>query len=119
MQNPQNSGTRPERFRTVPGKLFLDPASGDVETSELTGTFVVRPTRHSNGVPDDVYDTYSEIIENGALGRLYARPAQPWSQGEAATFFQSQYLDALNWWKSRASDEAQVGVPRRVKYGGL
>lgn len=57
----------------------------------LTMRFAVRPTRSSTTVDESLYDRWAEAIANGALARLYAVPAQPFSNPDMGVYRSSKF----------------------------
>ncbi len=79
----------------------------------------VKPTLSATAIDDRVVNKYDEVLVDGALGRLLSMPRKPWTDFNLAEFhyinFESEKASA----RTKASEEFQTGVPRKVKYGGL
>lgn len=95
-----------------------DPGPGPAVEALLAATMCLRPTREAVELDDDVADRFGEMIEFGAIARLLSQPRQEWTDLNTSVFYRVQFDDYINLWRSKASDDGQVGVRRRVRYGG-
>lgn len=107
---------RPRYHRISAGNLIIAPAPGP--GGELRGAFCLRPTRGAYALDDRIADEFGEIIEHGTLARLLNVPHKDWTDREAVGYYRALFTEAVDDWRSRAADDGQVGVPRRVRYGG-
>lgn len=62
-----------------------------------TGTALValKPARLDANLPADLFDQWFEAMLSGTLGRLYALPAKPWSDGKAALVHMRSYSSKI------------------------
>ena len=79
----------------------------------------VKPTLSATAVDDRVLNKYDETLVDGALGRLLAMPRKPWTDYQLAEYHFVQFESEKSSARSKATDEYQTGVARKVKYGGL
>ena len=79
----------------------------------------VKPLLTATAIDDRVVNKYDEVLVDGALGRLLAMPRKPWTDFQLAEYHFVQFESAKAAARTRASEEFQTGVPRKVKYGGL
>jgi hypothetical protein len=79
----------------------------------------VKPLLTSKSISDVIENKYDEDVIHGALSRLYFMPRKPWSDIKLGAYHREQF--ELSWPGARAdaANEFQLGVIRKVKYGGL
>lgn len=97
-------------------QLFDDP--GEDVSAQLSGRFVLVPTRTATDIVDAAAYKYAEALEAGALHRLYRIPNQPWSDASLAGFYGGTFEAAVDRYAAEAADGDMVGVPRKTGYGG-
>lgn len=79
----------------------------------------VKPLLSATQIDDVVLNKYDEVLVHGALARLYLMPRKPWTDANLAQYHEGLFRMAIPPARSEATDEFQVGVPRKVKYGGI
>jgi hypothetical protein len=111
---------RPSHFVVTRNLLEVvpDPGPGPSVEAMFTVLSCIRPTRDALELDDDIADRFGEIVENGAISRVLSQPKTEWTDLQLAVYYRSQFEDQVNTWRSKASDDGQVGVARRVRYGG-
>jgi len=62
---------------------------------------------------------HSDALVAGALGKLFAIPEEPWTNGSMASYYTGAYEVAKDDAKSTSADGRMQGVARKVRYGGL
>lgn len=81
--------------------------------------FSVKPLITATELSDLLVNKYDQKLINGALGRLYMLPRKPWTDFNLGQYYNTLFMGSWPEAKAESSDEYQVGVPRRVQYGGL
>lgn len=79
----------------------------------------VKPLRTATAINDVLVSRYDESLIHGALGFLYRLPRKPWTDIKLAQYHEVMFLNSIPSARADAAEEFQVGVPRKVKYGGL
>lgn len=79
----------------------------------------VKPLRTAAALDDVLLNKYDEYLIHGALGYLYFMPRKPWTDLNQGQYHQAAFMNSWAQARAEAADEFQVGVPRKVKYGGL
>lgn len=100
-------------------EVAQDPGPGPAVEALLSATMCLRPTREAAELDDDIADRFGEMIEFGAIARLLSQPRQEWTDLNTSMLYRMQFEDYINTWRSKAADDGQIGVGRRVRYGGL
>lgn len=118
MQRRTGRCGQPRFFRIARGARLLHVAPDPGDANQLSGEFVLLPSRGAQGLDDELVSTYGEAIELGALYRLLRQPHQQWTDVEAAKVYGAEFANALDVWRRRATDDGMVGVGRKVRYGG-
>ena len=81
--------------------------------------FSVKPTLSATTIDDVLVNKFDQRIIYGALGRLYFIPRKPWTDFNLGQYYTTMFQNSWAEVRAEAVDEFQVGVPRKVKYGGL
>jgi len=119
MRHRADRSGKPKVYRIARGAGYMYVAPGEqADGDAFHGEFVLLPTRGAQGLDDEVADAYGEVIELGALYRLFRQPHQQWSDGKAAEFYMLEWQNKLAQWRQRAEDGGMRGVVRKVRYGG-
>jgi hypothetical protein len=77
----------------------------------LTMSIAIRPSRSSTSVDDSLFERWAEGIASGALARIYATPAQPFSSPELALARSAMF--------KAAKADAQAEKQRELTVGPL
>mgnify|MGYP006425768585 CR=1 FL=1 len=109
---------KPETFAAEQGNITVYPDPGEDVSENMEALLVLSVSRTMTSIPDEVYDQYGEVIRSGALGRLMTMPNRPWSAYEVGRMHLSYYSEEVERWQAKAPDDGNVGVARRVRYGG-
>lgn len=115
VEGGSRGASTPTQYQAGINRLTLNAL---VEADQLRTTWAARPLRTAREFDEAVTDRWGEIFEHGAFARLLVVPNQPWSEPQLATFYGGLFAEAVAVWKSRATDEGQIGVIREVAYGG-
>jgi hypothetical protein len=98
---------RPSYYYPLPeDRIRVYPTPVDDETNAVTPRVVLMPTIELTTLSDDYAWTYERLLVQGAIAHL----------GGASW---SEYERACHEARSHATDGNQVGVARKVRYGGL
>lgn len=79
----------------------------------------VKPLRTATTLDDVLVNKYDEVLIHGALGYLCLMPNKPWTDFNLGQYHETQFQSSIPGAQTAATDEFQVAVPRKVKYGGL
>lgn len=79
----------------------------------------VKPLRTATTLNDVLMNKYDEVLIDGALAYLYLMPRKPWTDGALAAVHSARFQASFAGARAAAADEFQVGVARKVRYGGL
>lgn len=81
------------RFVTqvMPDQVTLVPIPGPGLTGAITAFVSLRPTRASTTCDGSILERWAEVVGQGALSRLYATVAQPFSNPGAAAVARSKF----------------------------
>lgn len=93
------------RWQIAPPAALVDLVSP--QTAVRTGEAIValKPVSLEADLPAHMWTQWFETILDGTLGRLYALPAKPWSNGPLAQYHGTRFRQGLN----RARDIAARG----------
>ena len=93
------------RWQIDPPARLVDLVSP--QTTLRTGDAIValKPVSLEADLPQHMWTQWFETILDGVLGRLYALPAKPWSNGQLAQYHGTRFRQGLN----RARDIAARG----------
>lgn len=83
----------------------------------IAGELVLTTTRHSRGIPEDVFDEYEDILRDGVLGEAFAQINRPWGNPGLAQMYMSNFLAGI----ARVSRKAgqQRSYRGTTGYGGI
>lgn len=98
--------------------FFLAPVPASTTTGAIQVRAVLKPTHTSSACDSDVMNNFRDTIINGALFRLLRMPAKIWTDMSAAGVYGSLFNEGI----TRAEQDARganVGVSRKVNYGGI
>lgn len=98
--------------------LLLGPIPAASLTNGLEIRLILKPTRTSSSIPDELYDDYYEAILRLALYRILSIPRKDWSDPATARDQFALYQGELLRAKQRAR-QAEGGSVPIVSYGGL
>ena len=101
--------------KEVRNVLILVPQPTVLYPAGLTARIAVAPSRTSVNVDAEFYNLFLEIVVNGALGRLYSTPDQPYSNPQMAMAKTAMFRHQMT--------EVQIAVnrglsrtPTRIEY---
>ena len=109
---------RPTRYAARDRRITVYPDPGADISNQLEAQVVLTLPRAFTRVPDDLYERYGDAMRAGAIGRLATMPARPWTAYEVGRMHLAYYAEEVERWQAKAADDGNVGVPRRVRYGG-
>jgi hypothetical protein len=98
--------------------FYLAPVPSSSVSLGIQIRAVLKPTHNSSACDNDVMNNYRDTIVNGALFRLLRMPNVEWSDMGAAGVYSNLFMEGVE----RAEQDARganVGVYRKVKYGGI
>lgn len=98
----------------APDTLTLTPTPDSTVTDLVNPIVWLQPSRDSTTVDDSLYEWFKEGITGGALARCMAVPGQPYSNPQAASYYQLQFNTALSDARTRRQREHARG-PLRVQ----
>lgn len=98
--------------------LILGPIPSDTLTGSLEVCLVLKPSRTTSSLPDELFDDYYEAILRLSLYRLLSMPGKDWSNPQAAKEQYALYRAELQRAEQRARKAEGRSVPI-VRYGGL
>ncbi len=99
--------------------LRLSPTPASTSTGLYVTRVAVKPTLAATTVDDLVLSKFGEEFIHGALSQLYLIPRKPWTDAGLAQYHQTLFRDSFTGARTKAADEFEVGVARKVKYGGI
>jgi len=99
--------------------LRLVPTPSTTVASLYDVRVAVKPLRTATTLDSVLTNHYDEELIHGALSHLYLIPRKPWTDLNLAQYHQGMFLNSMPRARAEATDEFQVGVARKVKYGGL
>lgn len=107
----------PTSWSYVADKLSLYPAPDSV--NNLSVTVIMRPELDSAADLDDVYFHHREVIADGAMAFLFAMPAKPWTNQQAAQEAYARFGRAILALRARNRAGGQVnnGTLKGVRFG--
>jgi len=79
----------------------------------------VKPLRTATVIGDVLANKFDEDLINGALSFLFLMPRKPWTDLQLGMSYKAQFLSSMPGARAAATDEFQVGVGRKIRYGGL
>jgi hypothetical protein len=91
--------------RTI--RVFPTPDSRET----MAVSAVLKPARSATGVEDWIYDTWADIIVNGAIAQLAIMPGKEWSDVSLAAMHKNMFEQAIT--KTRIRESR--GVPLQVR----
>lgn len=113
------TNAKPEYYRIAGVNVLVvqaaPPAAG--ENFELEA--LARPTRSATELDDELVAKHGDTIEEGALGYLLRQPRQAWTDYNASRIHLAFFLEEIDKQTALAADDGNVGVVRRVRYGGI
>lgn len=116
-QNGQSS--TPKYFvKQSSALVWLAPTPATTSVSSTIIRAVLKPTHTSKSCDNDVMNDYREAIINGALHRLLRIPNRDWTDYKHSQVYGALFVQAVADAERRARN-ADTGVSRRVKYGGI
>lgn len=109
---------KPTRYASLDKNITVHPDPGEDVSEQLEAQVVLTLPREFTTVPDELYSRYGDAMRSGALGRLMTMPARPWTAFDVGRMHLSYYAEEIERWQGKAADDGNVGVARRVRYGG-
>lgn len=109
--HPLESGTpgTPKHYtQRDPMEVILVPRPQAAQRSAMTMRVAICPTFEASKVSDALTEKWRDAIIHGALARMHAHHAKPWTAGDMASFHQSQFNTAIE----SAREEVQRGLTR-------
>jgi len=112
---------RDARYYVLDGNniIRLVPTPSTTVASLYDIRVAVKPLRTATTLNDVLVNKFDENLIDGALAYLYLMPRKPWSDTKLAQYHKAMFINSLPGARAAAADEFQVGVPRKVRYGGL
>jgi len=109
----------PEYFVKVSQSLFwLVPVPNVTKVSSTVLRVQLKPTQTSLSADDELMSDYRDTIVNGALFRLLRLPSKEWTDLSGASVYGSIFNEGIAAADRRAR-HADVGIARKVAYGGV
>ena len=99
--------------------LRLVPTPATTTANMYDIRVAVKPLRTATVLDDLLVNRFDEELIHGALAYLYVIPKKEWSDPGMAAFHEARFLESFAGARAAAADEFQVGVHRKVRYGGL
>lgn len=119
-QGRYSNGSMPKAFRVgASNTLHVAPAprEGEEAHERLTVIAALRPVRHASVIDDEALKRFEEPLLDGARWKLLAMP-DTWGNSSTAEYYRKLFQEAIAYHTGLAADDGQVGVIRRVQYGG-
>lgn len=117
-RDAENRGT-PEYFMKITQSLFwMVPVPNETLASSTIVRAQLKPTLTSNATDDEVMSDYRDTIVSGALFRLLRMPSKEWTDYAGAQVYGALFQEGIQQ-AERRGRHADVGVARRVSYGGI
>lgn len=98
--------------------LWLVPVPSTTTAGSTVIRAVLKPTHTSKSCDNDVMNDYRDTIVNGALFRLLRIPNRDWTDYKHAQTYSALFAQGMVDAERRARN-ADTGVSRSVKYGGM
>ena len=109
----------PEYYVKVSRSLFyLVPVPSATTANSGRLRVQLKPLHTSTSCDADIMDDYREALVNGTLFRLLRMPNREWTDLQAADVYRQLYGAGMVTAERRAT-QSDVGVTRKVKYGGV
>jgi|TARA_B110000444_G_scaffold260900_1_gene309835 hypothetical protein len=98
--------------------IWLVPTPSSKLANSTIIRAVLKPTHTSSSCDDGVMNDYRDTIVNGALNRLLRIPNKDWTDLNGAQYYGALFNQGVEDAERRARN-ADTGVRRRVRYGGI
>lgn len=90
-----HTGTPCRYIEETPGYLRLYPRPLADASSGFKAKVAVTPASAAGGIPDNLAETYQDILSDGALSRLMIYPNKPWTNYELGGAALSRFGGAM------------------------
>lgn len=100
-------------------EILIAPLSSTTYTAGLQLFAAFKPILTATTLDDLLVSEHIEAIVHGALSKLFLIPGRPWTDGTLAAYYQNMFDQEIMDAKSHADSGRTVGVPRKVRYGGI
>jgi len=105
-------GTPAYFLQFEPKTLVIVPKPEVAEASALRLLVSLRPTRTSQSCPDELYESFVEVIAAGARARLYEMRGQSFYDPDAAAFYRGRFMQGVS--DARVERNRSLGRPTLV-----
>lgn len=109
---------KPTRYASLDQNITVHPDPGEDVSEQLEAQVALTLPQDFTSLPDDLYGRFGDAMRSGALGRVLTMPGRPWSAFDVGRMHLSYYAEEVERWQGKAADDGNVGIARRVKYGG-
>ena len=99
--------------------LRLVPSPAETVAALYNIRVAVKPLRTATEIGDVLANKFDEDLINGALSFLFLVTRKPWPDLQLGLNDKAQFLNSIPGARAAAADEFQVGVGRKIRYGGL
>ena len=111
-------GTPAYFFKGEGNTVVITPVPTTASSSGIRLRTVLAPTHASTALDDDIMNENKDVVVNGALYRLLRIPGQDFTDFAAAQIYGGLFgQGVVN--AERRGRQADTGVSRRTKYGGI
>jgi hypothetical protein len=111
-------GTPEYYVKTSQSLFWLVPVPGDTQALSTIVRAQLKPTQTSLTADDELMSDYRDTIVNGALFRLLRLPSKDWTDFAGAQVYGTLFSQGVAEADRRAR-HADVGIARKVSYGGI
>ncbi|MBY6093858.1 hypothetical protein [Ferrimonas balearica] len=110
------TGNQPSHYTAIyPDHLFIGPDPDEKTVFELD--LVLVPTVNACSFPDELYESYANAIQHGAIAYLKEQTGHPWHDPSGAAHHRQTFVRLMSEARIRER-RGQVNVTERVELGG-